>query len=185
MPFRNTVSEAPDLPAGRYYGRIVELEERYSELYEKDFIIWHCEVFSAGELVKVTGTSSTAWSPKSVAFGWASAVMGQRLDPRAAAPAYETFAGRRVVVRVGPNKRDWPSVLELEPFTGSTDGLMGFPAVAAAAEPVPRPTPVTQPAPVAQAVNGTPSVAGWPMHGEAPAAVPEPAPTLAEDGLPF
>ena len=79
-PFRH--SAGPDVAPGRYIGRVVEIEERSSERYGSDFLIWRCQVAAGGELVDVSGTSSVASGAKSKAYAWGCAIAGQRLDHR-------------------------------------------------------------------------------------------------------
>jgi hypothetical protein len=186
MPFR--AATVPDLPPGRYYARIVRLEEKASERYGGDFLAWDAEVVVGRDILPVSGSSSLAWGARSKAYRWACAVLGQRLDPAAPPPEYGALVGRRVIAVVGLNSNDWPSLTDLEPFRGSTEGLVGmdtYPAVANGAQPAaPVPVAAPAPAPTPDAPPAWPATAApeappaWPTAPAAPASGPG-------DDLPF
>jgi hypothetical protein len=145
--FRPT--SGPDLANGRYLGRIVDIEERHSDRYDSDYLIWHGEVVVARDQdpVPVSGTSSVAWSSGSKAYAWAEAILGQTPDTRQP-PSFDALYGKRVVVRVGRNNNDWAAIDDLEPFTGDRTGLIGLEGPAASPGPIDGATAAPQPAPV-------------------------------------
>jgi hypothetical protein len=177
MPFRQTA--APDLPAGRYLGKLEKLEERHSDRFDSEFLIWHVRVAYGSDRVPVSGTTSVAWSPKSKAYGWASAAFGSGLNPKGPAPAYDEFVGRVVIVKVGPNENDWPTIEALEPYSGDRTGLVPFTA-----------RTDDQLAPVPAAAADAPPrqlAAAWPTASGKATAVAEPLPATkpAPDELDF
>jgi hypothetical protein len=203
---RFSPSAGPDLPSGRYYGRVVDFERRSSERYGSDFLIWHCEVAYGSELVAVSGTSSTAFGhPSAKATAWVSAILDRAIGRESIERA--AILGRPVIIHVGRNANDWPQVVDFEPWRGDRTGLAPFAprgaqTVATAATVPERPSASApaawrpdRAAPAGQdaafrspPANGAPVAWPTPEPGRivAPAEPsPEPGPARPPDDLPF
>lgn len=122
MPFEVTAS-GPDIPDGTYKAQLIRVESgiksQYGNVRKWFFLV---DVNGRGE--ELSALTSEDTSSQSKAGKWLAALLGR---PLVVGETVEDPTGKTVLVDIVRNKKDFPSIGEMRPFSEPTQVEAGIP----------------------------------------------------------